>query len=132
MPEHGSHVNATYANAIVIKDGKPLIPEKGMGATELHWTDRDAYDIIGVVYSKTEWDGQGNRLVDAVVVQECEYKLVGKDHTDQRYEYARNPDGVVKVVTRRKNGQWVTMGEGLKHGTKWILGRREKYRDPHF
>ena len=90
----GSFYNNLYSNSKQIK------PEVGMGATELMWTDRNAYTIIQVLNDKT------------IVVQRDDVKRIGPKlmSDSQEYSYTPNTNNNTYVVTLRNNGKWVTRG----------------------
>lgn len=104
------------------------VPEVGMGATLLHWTDRTAATV-------TAWDGT------VVTVQEDNVQRVdtnGMSET-QRYEYTPNPDGRLRFFKRNSRGQWKRCDRSesgrwkfLGNGEGLLLGRREHYYDFSF
>lgn len=107
----------------MMADSKQIKPEVGMGATELLWTDRHAYTITSVNATGTVIELQRDRAIrtDTNGMSEC-----------QVYTYEPNTNASVQTVTLRKNGQWVTKGQSIKNGTKWLIGFRKEYRDFSF
>lgn len=102
-------------------------PAAGLGCTALYSSDRHAYTIVA-----TGRDLQGN--IVAFTAQRDKATRTDKHGMSdwQSYSYERNPEGAMEVVTRRPNGQWVTMGEGAKNGTKWLVGFRDEHYDYSF
>lgn len=91
-----------------------IIPEVGMGATELSWSDRNPYTIIEII-SKNK-----------IKVQRDDAKLIGEPYT-QDWEITPNPNGEIETLIQTKKGWKV-----LKGCTRFIIGRREKYFDYEF
>ena len=94
-------------------------PELGMGATEICWSDRHAYTVVGIL--------PGN----AIMVRRDKVTALRTEHGVSVYKYEEDPDGPTRVLTKRKNGAWIVKGEGLK-GTRFRLGIRDEHYDPHF
>ena len=99
---------------------KRLMPEVGMGATEILWSDRRAKTIVKVLTP--------NKIVVRENCTECidyykgEYKIL--DELSDMHE---------EIFTRRKSGRWVEMGQPDKYGSVYlILGHRAHYIDPSF
>jgi hypothetical protein len=92
-------------------------PVVGMGCTILGWTDRVAGTVIQV--------GKG-----WINVQEDRFELVEGNYfsESQHYRFSPNPHGYVQTFRRKKDGSW-RIG---RDGKGLLLGKREKYRDPHF
>jgi len=98
------------------------VPEVGMGATELCYTDRRPYTIVEVVNEKTIMvQVDSSRRTDSNGMSEC-----------QEYEFTPNTSSNKIIVTRRKNGAWVIRGESMKGGTRFLIGHRSKYHDFSF
>ena len=99
----------------------PLKPEIGMGATMGVGSDRYPYTITEIVSPKRIW------------VQSDEYRRIDSNgqSESQKYTFTRNPHGTKTLITLRKNGRWVRMGEQMG-GTSWAIGRRDAYQDPSF
>lgn len=112
----GSLVNRIYGRM------NSLEPEIGMGATVLHYTDRSAATVvsissngkrIGIKYDKaTRTDSNG--MSDA-----------------QSYSYEPG-DGPTIYFTKRKNGNFVQEGSGMREGLKVLIGKRDHYHDYSF
>ena len=91
-----------------------IIPEVGMGATELSYSDRNPYTIIEVI-SKNK-----------IIVQEDNAKLIGEPYS-QEWEITPNPKGKIETLIQTKRGWKI-----LKGCTRFIIGHREKYFDYEF
>lgn len=116
---HGSLQNVIAANT------KPKAPVVGMGATRIGWTDRHACTVIEV------------RSAKRIVVQRDTATRVLKPGSQvmsdqQTYTFALDPSGSTYVVTLRKNGAWVSEGESMKNGTRFMIGYRSEYYDFSF
>ena len=113
--QHGNLLNGIMSN------GQNLVPEVGMGATHLMWSDRQAYTIIEVK--------SPTRLV---VQRDTATRTDNNGMSDsQGYEYTPNPDGVIRTITLRKNGRWYQVGDTIK-GTPFAIGYRKEYYDYSF
>ncbi len=96
-------------------------PTIGQGATIAMWSDRHAGTIIDVA---------GN----TVVFQQDKATRVDKNgmSESQSYEYAPNPQGKITIFTKRKNGQYVQKGSGMKTGQRLQIGYRSEHYDYSF
>lgn len=99
---------------------KRLMPEVGMGATEILWSDRRAKTVVEVLTP--------NKIVVRENCTECidyyksDYKILD--------ELSNMPS---ETFTRRKSGRWVEMGQPDKYGSVFlVLGHRAHYIDPSF
>jgi len=102
-------------------NGQP-VPEVGMGATILGWTDRKACTIVEVSASKR-----------SIKVQR-DIATRTDDHgasDSQSYNYERDPEGEVREFTLRKNGAYVEKGASMR-GYRLRLGARNEYFDFSF
>lgn len=99
---------------------KHLMPEVGMGATEILWSDRRAKTVVKVL------------TPNKVVVRENE--VMCKDYYAGNYEVLDELSAMPEeVFTRRKSGRWVEMGQPDKYGSVFlVLGHRAHYIDPSF
>lgn len=88
-----------------------IVPEIGMGAIELMWSDRYPYTVVEII-SK-------NRIK----VQEDIYTM----QPNGDYEFKSNSDGVIKTLIKTSHGWKV-----LKGSTYFRLGIRDVYIDPSF
>ena len=93
--------------------GSP-IPEVGMAATILSWSDRDAGTVIEVSKSGKTVKVQADKAtrIDKNGVSE-----------DQEYEYERDPKGIVETFRLTKRG-W-----NSKSGRRVAFGYRRKFYD---
>ena len=99
-----------------IMEGKQdIIPEVGMGATEILYSDRNPYTIVEVI-SKNK-----------IKVQADKAKNVGKEFYSQDWEITRDEEGTIKTLIQTKNGWKV-----LKGSTRFIINVRDKYFDYEF
>lgn len=128
--ETGSVVNHLYSRGT---RGQPY-PEVGMGATKLYWTDRYAA-TISVVFERGKYLYVG--------VQEDDATLIGGSglSESQEYEYKPNPDAPTRYFRfNPKSEKWeaVNFSPETKRfkksgsGVGLLIGKRCKYRDPHF
>lgn len=99
---------------------KRMMPEVGMGATEILWSDRRAKTIVEVV------------TPNKVIVRENEVKCL--DYYKGDYEVLEELSCMPQeVFTRRKSGRWVEQGQPDKYGSVFlVLGNRAHYIDPSF
>lgn len=106
------------------------VPEVGMGATILSWTDRYAGTVVDVT--------NNGKMV--VVQEDSAVRVDGNGMSEmQEYEYSADPEGRVYVFRMDKNGGWNEARLNGKTG-RWnkvdgyglILGFRRKYRDFSF
>ncbi len=113
---------ASLFNNIMANSQHP-VPEVGMGATILFYTDRKAATVIEVSVS-------GKQIVV------CEDKAVRIDNNGmsevQEYRYEAGSTVYTEVFTLRRNGRWVVEGENLHTGRSLILGVRNHYHDYNF
>jgi hypothetical protein len=128
--ETGSVINHLYSR---MTKGQPD-PEVGMGATVCYWSDRSAGTIVAV-----EKDKQGRWLIK---VQGDSWKIVSGSEFNgsAEYEYSPNPEGGISTF-RFENERWcelrVNHDSGRLNKVKGggcglIIGRRDRYYDPHF
>lgn len=127
---YGSVQNRLMANS------KMPVPKVGMGATELLWSDRNAFEVIEVK-DKTHCKVRAMKAVrtDSNGISES-----------QTYKLTSNPDGEVKHLVFR-NGRWrarkveeVYLGDQKwenrltrkLESSEWLLGKAMEYRDPSF
>jgi hypothetical protein len=99
---------------------KRLMPEVGMPATEVLFSDRRAQTVVKVLTP--------NRVVVHENCTECidyykgEYKVL--DELSNMSEH---------TFTRRKSGRWVELGQPDRRGSVYlVLGHRAHYIDPSF
>lgn len=125
--ETGSLVNHIQSRATV---GQP-VPEVGMGATILGWTDRYPATIVKVEVVKGR---------TYVIVQKDDAKMIsGNYYNPGEYEYTRNYNAPYQAWRTNKDGLW----EGTVYNVRtkrWIknrgdglrIGERDRYNDPSF
>jgi predicted flavoprotein YhiN len=108
---------ANIVNHLMAISGQE-VPEVGMGATVLRWTDRTACTIIKVSPS-----------LKTISVQEDKATRVDSNGMSeiQQYLYETNPEGIIHTFRKTKKG-WRTAGGG--HGL--LIGRRCQYHDFSF
>lgn len=89
----------------------------GDGATEILWTDRQAYTVIGISDSCKTIKVQRDKPI----------RIDSNGMSDmQSYVYQRDYDGVVYTVRKNKNGQW-------KYKSRvFVIGLRDEYYDYSF
>lgn len=96
-------------------------PEIGMGATEMLWSDRNAYEVIEIKDDRH------------ITVRRLKCKLVSEYFTDcQEYEYEHDPNGITANLFLTKKGQWRERYHNRSLGNVFALGFAEEYRDPSF
>lgn len=105
---------------LLMSGSRDLVPEVGMGATILGWTDRRAATIVEV----------GNKRVgirEDIAIRTDKNGM--SDSQDYRYEQTEGP--ATQYFTLRKNGAWVAEGSSMK-GTRLSIGERNHYYDYSF
>lgn len=107
--------------------------EVGDGATFCGWSDRKAGTIIAASATKITWqrdkaklmNGAGSGEPDALHFEPGGF--CGHTSGEQRWEYERDEDGMIRVFTLRQNGKWIERGGTLRGGARLIAGRAEHY-----
>jgi hypothetical protein len=101
------------------------VPEVGMGATLLFWTDRQPATIIAVETFKT---GQKAGQPKAVLAQDDAWKRVDDNgmSESQQYVFTPNPNGAVRRFTLRADGAYRCGSVQL------AIGSRDRYYDFSF
>lgn len=95
------------------------VPEVGMGATELCWSDRHPYTIIEISKS-------GKRMkVQADIAIRTDNNGMSES---QEYEYKRDPEGAIRTLYLTKTGKW----RELKGICFFSIGSRSEYYDFSF
>ena len=97
------------------ENGTEIVPEVGMGATELLYTDRNPYTVTEVL-SKSR-----------ILVQEDNYESADNVPMSNNWKFSPNPDGNIETLVKTKKGWKV-----LKGSTYFRLGSRDKYYDYSF
>ena len=112
---------ASLVNEIMINSNAPEI-FVGMGATRLMFSDRYPFTVVEIINENT--------LV--LQADDCE-RVDNLGMSDmQEWIFKQNIDNPTYIVTKRKNGCWVTKGQGMKNGQHWSIGKRSKYYDFSF
>lgn len=97
-------------------------PEVGMGATEMCWSDRHAYEIIEVMDDRH------------IKVRKLDTKRIDKNGMSecQDYEYISNENNVVHTLFLTKKGDW-RIKDGRRLGCNiFVIGYAEEYYDYSF
>jgi len=104
-------------NMMGVGAGKKIVPEVGMGATILSWTDRTPATVVEVSESKR-----------TIVLQEDDAKRTDQNGMSecQSYEYTPNSSAPRHTARLTKKG-WK-----IVRGSRVALGRREMYHDFSF
>lgn len=99
---------------------KRLMPEVGMPATAIYFSDRRAKTVTEVV------------TPNKVIVRENEVECL--DYYAGNYKILDELCNMPELTfTRRKSGRWVEMGQPDKYGSVMlVLGYRSHYIDPSF
>lgn len=99
---------------------KHLMPEVGMPATEILFSDRRAKTIVEVL------------TPNKVIVRENEVRC--KDYYAGDYEILDELSNMpAEIFTRRKSGRWVELGQPDRNGSVFlVIGSRNHYIDPCF
>lgn len=118
MERTGSLINNQMQDSNV-----DVVPEIGMGVTELCWTDRVPYTVVAIHKYK-------NGNIKSVDVQEDKaFRTDNNDMSDaQSYRFESNPEGFVRTLKRYKDGRWRERPDG----NVFILGARSRYYDYAF
>ena len=91
----------------------------GMGATCVYHSDRHAYTVIAVAKN-------GKRCTVQRDVASLTSKPGPGEHQD--YDFSPDPNGTVRVLSRRKNGTWRVVGDSQL----FIVGTRSEFYDHSF
>ena len=96
-----------------------IMPEVGMGATEIPWSDRRAYTITRVI------------TPNKIAVKQNKTRC--KDFFADEYEILDELYGDEDIYTRRRSGRWVMEGQADKYGSVILLiGQQCHSIDPSF
>lgn len=104
--------------------------EIGMGATQIGWSDRHAYTVVGIETYKT---GKKAGQVKAVIATRDIAKRKDENgyySENQTYDFTTNPNAKQERYTLRKDGRY--MREGATNSGVLLVGVRMEYFDPHF
>ena len=91
-----------------------IMPEVGMGVTEVGWSDRHPYEIVEVISPRKI------RLRAMSAERDPTWKpdiIVGGfsghcvNNGEQRWTLKSNPTASTRLATKRKNGKWIWVGQ---------------------
>jgi hypothetical protein len=107
-------------------------PEVGMGATLLHWTDRDGGTITKV------WTWRQSTYIQVQVDRAIRTDTNGMSEC-QSYRFEPNPIGNVHTFRKLDGGMWQAVRLNIKT-QRWVktegsglrIGEREAYHDYSF
>lgn len=102
---------------------KPAVPEVGMGATVLMFSDREPATVVIIAPNGKQ-----------IGIQRDNAKRTDTNgmSESQDWEFSPNPTAAIEYYTLRKNGQWIKEGNSMKNGEVILLGHRDKYYDFSF
>ena len=120
--EMGSLTNELLARST---RGEPT-PVVGMGATILHWTDRQAGTIVAV---RRFASGTREGEVSEIDVQpDRTIRVDGNGMSEvQTYRYEADPTAPVQTFQKLRSGRWCS-----KQGGSLAIGHRDAYHDYSF
>lgn len=108
----------------------------GDGVTEILYTDRAAYSIVEIKSDRkivvqkdtaTLKEDFQPEIVPGGFAGHC------TNNREQRYNYTPNPEGPQVVLTLRKSGKWLPMGQSDSPRSKsWKIGIRSEFYDYNF
>lgn len=95
------------------------MPEVGMGATAMYWSDREAYEVVAV------------RDARHITVRRMGYKCL--DWYAGDWEVFPDPNGRTLDLFKTQKGQWrERIGKNGLGDIVFVLGTAREYRDPSF
>ena len=98
-----------------------IVPQVGMGATVVSYSDRHAGTIVEATPTRV------------VVQRDTAVRVDNHGMSDaQYYTYERNLNGIVETFSLRKNGTWVMRGMATRDGITLALDCRSEYYDYTF
>lgn len=106
------------------------VPQIGMGATILSWTDRHPATVIGWDEKKMIVTIQADKYtrVDQNGMSDCQDYEFTADPTGPIYHYRwRDKKGWIEIFRNKETGRWVQSTRG-----GLTVGRRERYYDFSF
>lgn len=104
------NLHGSFQNRLLERDVE-TIPEIGMGATELLYSDRYPYTIVEILAK------------NKIVVQEDTMEHADTTPLSNRWTCIKNPEGLKKTLVKTKKG-WKVL-----HGSTYF---RLGVRDPHY
>ena len=96
---------------------KGLKPEVGMGATEMMWSDRRAWEVVAVKDDRH------------VTVRKMKAKC--KNYFAGDWEVEPDENGYCTELFLTKKGQW-RQRYGRQLGNVFVIGYADEYQDPSF
>ena len=124
-------------------NGQPVLAV-GLGATECHYSDRDAYTIIEVAANGKSFKMQEDKSFRTDLNPDGSAPMGDNQH----YRYEPNPEGAIREVAMNRKGKWRVVssvwsdkkfkekGDGwyrsLVGGNGVIVGCRDKHYDYSF
>jgi hypothetical protein len=104
----------------VMESSKQEVPQVGMGATVIMYSDRHAATIVAV---------KGNRVA---IQKDKATRMDNRGMCEQQdYIYEPNKQAKLQWFSKRKNSSYVEVGSKL-NGTKLVIGYRDGYHDYSF
>jgi len=96
-----------------------VVPEAGMGATNVCYSDREAYTIVEVLTPRK------------IIVQRDKATRTDSNGMSemQKYNFESDPNAPKVVVTKRKDGRWLR--QKTDHDV-FVIGSRQEYYDFSF
>jgi len=121
----GYKIFGSLHNRMLEHAGHPA-PVVGMGCTVSMYSDRYAATIVEVIR-------KGIAPCGVVIQRDMATRTDCNGLSEsQEYSYEMKPQAQKETYSRRKNGTYVKVGEGVSEGTKLIIGQRLHYIDPCF
>lgn len=112
-----AYKTGSFINEIMYHTINNVKPYVGMGATEILWSDRHAYEIVEVVDAKH------------LIARRMKVKNIG-GFGDNEWEITSDVGGGTVRLTLYKDGWY--MQNGRYKGSKFSLGMMDEYYDYSF
>jgi hypothetical protein len=118
--------NGSLQNLLASNCNNPVVPQVGMGATKICWTDRHPYTIVKIVSDREIWVQEDMAIrID---------KLGMSDY--QVYNYEPNAGSPVETLILKKSkkapdGRWVLKGSSI-NSSRFVIGSRNRHYDYGF
>jgi hypothetical protein len=98
-----------------------VVPEVGMGVTELLYSDREPYEIVEITDDRH------------IKVRSLDYKISeGKNYYDQVYDLFSNKENHIIALFKTKKGEWREKKGRSLGCNRFVIGYADKYEDPSF